>query len=183
MLLQRRSFEGPGKIKADKRIYQQLTHHQLYQHASTICTYVSTIDEVDTHAFVQELLTKQEKTLVVPKIEGGIINLYIIRSYDDLKKSTYGLLEPKNHAESIAVSAIDLFIVPGVAFGRDGTRIGMGKGYYDRLLSGVRAPCIGLCYGSQLFDSIPTSQNDKKVDIILTESKTYDLTNASLSSV
>ena len=67
---------------------------------------------------------------------------------------------------------IDLVIVPGVAFDRQHNRLGRGKGFYDRLLSTLSAPKIGICYSFQLKEHIPTEPFDKKMDLILTEKET-----------
>jgi len=154
-------------MHADKLLYQKLTHHQLFQHANVICTYLSTNDEADTHAMIRELFAKNEKKVVAPKIEGGTIVLYQITSYQDVTKGTLGILEPNSHCSRVPISAIDLFIVPGVAFGQDGTRIGMGKGYYDRLLKGITTPTIGLAYPFQIFDSVPTTDTDTRLSHII----------------
>jgi len=127
------------------------------------------IDEANTHEIIDDILVKKEKTLVVPKIEGGNIFLYLIHSYDDMEKSAFGILEPKNHCTRVDPSTVELFIVPGVAFGRDGTRIGMGKGYYDRLLKDIQVPTIGLAYHFQLFDSVPTTTMDRAIDTIISD--------------
>jgi 5-formyltetrahydrofolate cyclo-ligase len=163
----RRAFTGPKKSKSDKRMYQNVTHHQLFQNARTVCIYVSMIDEPDTKPIIDEMLTKSDKHVVIPKIEGGIINLYRINSYQDVEKGTLGILEPKKECERVDSANVDLFIVPGVAFGRDGTRIGMGKGYYDRLLYNITAPTVGLAYDFQMFDSVPTNENDKRIDLVI----------------
>lgn len=163
----RRQFEGHAKIKADKLLFQKITHHQLYQRAGSICTYVSMKDEADTRALIDNILNKKEKLLIIPKIEGGTICLYQIHSYDDMEKGVFGILEPKSNCIATDPSNVDLYIVPGVAFGRDGTRIGMGKGYYDRLLKNVHAPTIGLAYPFQLFDSVPTTIEDRNVDSVI----------------
>ena len=164
---QRHSFEGPAQEKQDRSVFQQITHHQLYQNAHTICIYVSMDDEVDTHVLIDEILFNGEKRLVVPKIEGGIINLYEIESYDDLEKGTIGILEPKKSCTKVALKEVDLCIVPGVAFGLDGSRIGMGKGYYDRLLKSAHVPTIGIAYSFQVFDFVPTTPDDYRLDLII----------------
>ncbi len=166
--LQRHAFTGPAKEKEDRLIFQHITHHQLYQKAATVCVYVSMSEEVDTHALIHEILTKGEKRLVVPKIEGGMINLYEIRAYNDLEKGTIGILEPKKSCNKVALTDVDLCIVPGVAFGRDGSRIGMGKGYYDRLLQTATVPTIGVAYSFQVFDFVPTTSDDYPLDALVT---------------
>jgi len=57
--------------------------------------------------------------------------------------------------------------VPGVAFGRDGSRIGMGKGYYDRLLKTAHVPTIGIAYAFQIFDFVPTTPDDYRLDMVI----------------
>ena len=71
---------------------------------------------------------------------------------------------------------LDLVIVPGVGFSRDGGRMGNGQGYYDRLLTNVRPDCVlvGLCYESQLFDDLIMGPHDVFMDKVVTERATYD---------
>jgi 5-formyltetrahydrofolate cyclo-ligase len=66
-------------------------------------------------------------------------------------------------------------MVPGVAFTRDGARMGNGQGYYDRLLDRVRpdAPLIALAYESQLFPELVVSAHDVFMDKVITEKAVY----------
>lgn len=169
MLALRRSFTGPRKAKADRIIFQHITHHHLVQQAKRLCIYVSTNDEPDTRDLIRELLLTKEKTVIVPKIIGGSIQLYTIRSMEDLEHGILGILEPKNTCRKASLDDIDLFLVPGVAFGRDGTRIGMGKGYYDRLLKTVSAPTLGIAYAFQIFDSVPAMPEDIRVTALISD--------------
>jgi 5-formyltetrahydrofolate cyclo-ligase len=70
---------------------------------------------------------------------------------------------------------MDLVIVPGVAFSRDGARMGNGQGYYDRLLGRVRPDCplIALCYECQLFDNLVVHTHDIYMDKVVTERAVY----------
>lgn len=176
------SFPKQEKNAADVRISQSLLSLRLYKNAKSICTYVSTADEVNTHQIIREALLAKG-SIIVPKIQGADLELYSIRSFEELTPGTYGILEPHIHRSHVPIQSIDLFIVPGIAFGRDGSRLGRGKGYFDRLLAHIQVPIIGLSYERQIHDTVPHSAKDKKVDIIVTETHIYDLKNPSLSSV
>jgi 5-formyltetrahydrofolate cyclo-ligase len=78
--------------------------------------------------------------------------------------------------KNIPTEQLDLVIVPGVGFSRDGGRMGNGQGYYDRLLEHVRADCplIGLCYECQLFDNLIVSPHDVFMDKVVTELAVYN---------
>jgi 5-formyltetrahydrofolate cyclo-ligase len=67
------------------------------------------------------------------------------------------------------VSKIDLLVVPGIAFDKKGYRLGYGKGYYDRLLSGKRTFSIGLAYSFQLLENLPHDRYDKRLNAIASE--------------
>lgn len=73
----------------------------------------------------------------------------------------------------------DLYIVPGLAFDRQGNRLGRGKGYYDRLLSGVTAPKIGLAFDVQLVAEVPHTLYDVPMDLVVTERGVYGTTKTS----
>jgi 5-formyltetrahydrofolate cyclo-ligase len=87
---------------------------------------------------------------------------------EPLTAGKFGIPEPRA-AGAIADDELDLIIVPGVAFARDGQRLGFGHGYYDRALAAApRALRIGLCHEFQLVDRLPPRPGDEAVDLILT---------------
>ncbi len=169
MRAKRKAFTGAQKEKADRNIYQKLTHLALFQKATCIETFVSMEDEPDTFPLIRMCLEKGDKILVVPKILHNDIYLQRITSLHDLEKGTMGIWEPKKHCEHKNAVDIDLFLVPGLAFGRDGTRIGFGRGYYDRLLKGIQKPTFGLAYAFQVFDSVPTTPDDVRVREVISD--------------
>lgn len=144
-----------------------------YQQAHTICTYTSLADEVDTTWIISDALEKNDRTIILPKVVGPIIDLYIIHAWSDLTPGVFGILEPKTTNERVTVERIDLFIVPGLIFDRQGNRIGYGKGYYDRLLMHATVPKIALAYDLQMIDTVPNEPTDIPVDLCITEKQIY----------
>ena len=94
--------------------------------------------------------------------------LKILPYTDEQKTGAYGIGEPVG-TEFIDISTIDLVIVPGVGFTADGYRLGRGKGYYDRLLSGAKTYKIGVCYTCQIEPGIveTVEPHDVKMDKML----------------
>jgi len=90
------------------------------------------------------------------------------------------MLEPKPELRhlpqhQVEVRTLDLIMVPGVAFTREGARMGHGKGYYDKLLQHARAdaPLVALAFECQLFPEIPVQAHDIFMDKIITERAVY----------
>ena len=87
---------------------------------------------------------------------------------EELKQGSLGIWEPDTQKEYL--NSIDLVIVPGVAFDRDKSRLGRGKGYYDRYFINKRIVKIGVCFDFQLLESIPIDSFDIKMDKVVTNS-------------
>ena len=90
----------------------------------------------------------------------------------------FGLLEPRPDAPEVAAHDIDLFMVPGLAFDRRGTRVGYGGGYYDELAAYVRAlpnathaQFVGYAFDFQLLDTCPTGEWDEPLDSVVTDER------------
>lgn len=64
-----------------------------------------------------------------------------------------------------------LILIPGLVFGANGDRLGRGKGFYDKYLSGYRGIKIGICFGMQVVEMLPTETHDIPLDYIVTEEK------------
>lgn len=140
--------------------------------SETICLYFSRPDEVDTTPLLARGLT-DNKRMVFPRMENEILILHEIHSIKDFVKGRYQILEPKKTTGIISPRSVDLFIVPGRIFDENCNRIGRGKGYYDRLLSGVSVPKIGLAYEFQIVAWLPHSSYDVPMTKVISEEKIY----------
>lgn len=153
-------------------IKERLFRHKEFQHAHTILFYVSYGSEVATHEMIQTCLATGKK-VVVPCTDAKHkrLSLSELRRWDDLGVGAYYIQEPKVECRyEVSIDAVDLIIVPGIAFDCAGHRIGHGMGYYDRLLSeNVKATKIGLAFELQLVEKIPAEHHDVSVDMIITE--------------
>jgi len=115
------------------------------------------------------------KRILMPKVsrEDYSIAFIPILSLDELEKVDEGFLEPSAEVEkAYDISRIDLFVVPGVAYDLSGTRLGLGKGCYDRALKDVdRDIVLAPAYEFQLLEDLPCYHHDLKVGWIATEDR------------
>jgi len=109
------------------------------------------------------------------------IELFPLRSMDELATGTWGILEPKlalrgREDRKVDARQLDLIVVPGLAFDRTGGRLGYGKGYYDRLLAEVRpdATLVAFAFECQLFATVPMHPHDVAMHKVITEKTVYE---------
>lgn len=113
------------------------------------------------------------KSFAYPRVTEGRLDLFRVESLYDLAPGAFGVREPAGDlARAVVPDALDLILVPGVAFTRAGARLGRGGGFYDRLLASLPAHAckIGVCFDSQLLPELPVEPHDHDVDFIATES-------------
>ena len=147
-------------------IIQKLKQLEDFKECRSILLYYSTPDEVDTHALISECIAKG-KTVYLPSTKEILITK--ITSTTSLKEHIENILEPE-HPDIELPSSVDIVLLPGLAFDRKGYRLGMGNGWYDRLLETlVIKTRIGLIFDDLLVESLPSEKHDKKIDCILTE--------------
>ena len=149
-----------------QKICCNLIETEMFQNAGCIALYYAMDDEVQTSGLIEEWY--KEKTIALPVISGNAIIFHKYMGKEKLSAGALNIPEPID-TEQIPSEKIDLFIVPGVAFDRECSRMGRGKGYYDRYLSGINKPAIGICFGFQLLDHIPTEVHDIKMNMVITE--------------
>ena len=162
----------PDKDKKSEAIFNALINDPVFQEAQVIALYNSTKDEVDTHKLI-EYLKEQGKTVCLPRVMSYDLIFFGINEKTRYQTSKFGITEPTNGLV-YAPEKIDLVIVPGIAFDKEGNRIGYGGGYYDRYLEWSKLPSIAICFQEQILDEpIPTEEYDMKVDIIQTDKERY----------
>jgi 5-formyltetrahydrofolate cyclo-ligase len=175
-LLWRKSLTPEEAHKKSAQIAAQLKSLPEYARAKSVLFYVSSKkNEVDTHALIVDALKKNVQVLVpVTDFDNRALLIAEIKTMDELVPARFGLLEPPSDSLRLA-SAKDagVIIVPGVAFDRQGRRVGFGGGYYDRLLSTATAPSVALSYEGQLIEEAPMDGHDIPVDIVVTERAVY----------
>ena len=156
--------------RVQEMIYERIVSRSLFQAAQHVACYVSIQNEVDTHRLIKYALSVG-KQVCVPVTQGrGVMDFQQIVSWGALKPTRFGLLEPEyDVARVIGPEDLDLVIVPGVAFDRQGHRLGFGGGYYDRYLERCNATRLGLAYGFQVIDEVPVEANDAHMDWLVTE--------------
>ena len=160
-----------------RRIVERLLHHPDVHRAKTVLLYASYGSEVHTDDLVKELI-KRGKAVAFPKITSvaGLMTLWRVKNLDALIPHQHGIRAPDvTRSQPIEPITVDCVIYPGIAFTKGLSRLGQGGGYYDRLSTKIADNCarIGVCFETQLVDSLPQAPHDAKVHWVVTEVTVY----------
>ena len=151
---------------ASRTLAQMLFAHPLYRHATAIYGYLSYNQEVRTDAILAQAL-RDGKRVAVPRVSGDTMKFLWIDDLSRVKPGFAGIPEPLGD-EPEADDPRALVLMPGLAFDREGRRVGYGGGFYDRFLAREPDhPTLALCYGFQMVDKIETEAFDLPVDTVL----------------
>ncbi len=166
----RNSLDKSSVLSMSADIFRQFLSIEKIQTSSRFMLYVDFRNEVATREIISDLLDlgKEVYLPVTLKYEKKLIPKRIF-SLDDLVFGAYGILEPRIDAPTIDNSLLDVVIVPGSVFDKNGYRTGYGGGYYDRFLESTDALKVGVCFDFQLVDDVFPEEHDKKMDFIITE--------------
>ena len=138
---------------------------------TTYFVYNSFSSEVETGDIIQKLW-ESDKKILIPRCNTDELTMkaVVYNPQEKLTPNIYGIAE--NESAVDFGEEIDVIVLPGIAFDITGTRIGFGKGYYDRFINSlVDTPVlVGLCFEEQLCkEKLPFDEHDKKVDYIITD--------------
>jgi 5-formyltetrahydrofolate cyclo-ligase len=138
----------------------------------SLMVYLNLKNEIETTRFIK-------LPIIIPFCSADEIIPFRLFSLDELETGTLGVLEPKaelknNRNRILSPELINVVIVPGIAFDVSGNRLGRGKGFYDRFIARLKisTTVIALCYECQIVESVPVTESDKPVNIIVTENRT-----------
>jgi len=161
------------RLQAGNRATAILRSQQTWNKAHTIIFYAPMPDEVDLTAMLNEALAAG-KTVALPGYvsEAATYRAFIIKDFaKDCVPGKFGILEPKPTCPSLALNALDLALVPGVAFDLSGRRLGRGQGFYDRLLALASGIKCGVSFDEQIVHEIPVEPHDAHMNCLLTPSR------------
>jgi 5-formyltetrahydrofolate cyclo-ligase len=148
-----------------QQLFNKIEQLPEFQSAHTILAFWSLPDEVETHDFLEKWAN--HKCILLPVIVGEELRIKQYEGRETLVKASYNISEPTGDFFT-KYDEIDVIIVPGVGFDKQGNRLGRGKGYYDRLLPQLSGIKIGVCFPCQLVDCIVPDRWDVQMDRIIT---------------
>ena len=171
MLACRRALSVEERASRSAVITEKLLSLDAVQKAWTVFAYAAMEDEVQTELLIASLLDRGKRVAIPLVIGKRSMEAALVPSMDALETGAYGILTVRaERREILPPQEIDCVIVPGVAFGLDGSRLGMGGGYYDAFLpKAERAVRVAAAFQCQISEDIPSFPYDCGVDWIVTE--------------
>jgi 5-formyltetrahydrofolate cyclo-ligase len=191
-------------LRLSREISARLLLLAPYREARTVLGYMHFGAEFVSEPWLQQVL-RDGKRLMLPKVNTATreLDVYHVEDVDaQLAPGAYGIREPQPErcTQLTRLEEIDFILLPGVAFGRDGARLGYGGGYYDKLLmkllaarpgeqttlarspvtahpdnaeSSTHRPALAAAaFAMQLVESLPQEATDRKVEWLVTEHET-----------
>lgn len=156
-----------------------------YRQAGAVLGYMNFGAEFASELWIQKVLAEGKK-LALPRVNHhtNLLDLYWVEDPEtQLAPGLWGIREPivERCTRLVALNEVEFALLPGVAFSRDGARLGYGKGFYDKLLKSqsnreeARRPAlISAAFTLQIVGQIPQDATDVKVEWIITEQDTID---------
>ncbi len=143
------------------------------ERADTVLLFYGVRKEPDTRTLISRLL-EQGKTVALPRcLPGRQMEARAVTDLEHLKLSAFSIPEPDDFCPVVEKEKIDLVLVPNLCCDRHGYRLGHGAGYYDRYLAGYAGVTVSLCPEDWLQESVPRSEMDVPVKLVLTEAKAW----------
>ncbi len=167
---QRRSLDLQTRAAAASAVCEQIVTSPHWPEAHRIALYMANDSEMDTTPLAA-LCRDAGKQLFLPVMQNDkTLRFAAWDAETPLLRNHYGIDEPPATAARRAAADLDIIVLPLVGWDRQGTRLGMGGGYYDRSLAGVSGPVLaGLAYSMQEIAFLPRDQWDVPLDIVVTE--------------
>lgn len=142
-----------------------------FKSAKRIALYRSAGGEVPCDGLAKALI-KKGKICCFPRIEGDDMVFCDCSELDEkfFVSGAFGIKEPVSSLAAVDPETIDIVVLPAVAYNEEGTRLGQGKGYYDRFYAGIKGPkpyLLGVCYDFQISSEIPVEEHDITADVII----------------
>lgn len=162
LIEKRRAMNSAEKKAADFDIFKQLK--PFADKASAVFIYASTPIEVDTRMLISYCTEKNIPT-ALPRSGDTELSFYYINTPDDLKPGRFNIDEPPDEKPAFS-DENTLCVVPALCADGEGYRLGYGRGYYDRFLSGFDGISVIICYSSFKME-VPTEPHDIKAKFTL----------------
>jgi 5-formyltetrahydrofolate cyclo-ligase len=172
---------APEKVREAGEVVSHLIRSRVLDAGmGTVCVYANTGKEIPTERLMEDLINNGVR-VAVPDWEawkqGSDLRVVTIENVSELVREDRVVPQPAiTDGRALPIDAFELFLVPGIAFDREGNRLGMGGGYFDRLLSHASstATFTGLAYDFQVVTHLPSEAHDISVHEVVTPGTIQD---------
>ena len=163
---QKRAMTPERIEEASRKLGELFRATELYRNAKTVYGYLPYNQEVRTVPMLEQALA-DGKRVAVPKVYGDEMKFIYLTDLTQVEDGYAGIPEPVADGP-VADDPTALVLMPGLAFDKEGHRIGYGGGFYDKFLAQEpNHPTIALCYDFQMLGQLPTEEFDIPVDCVL----------------
>ena len=161
-------------------IHAQLDELVARYGATTISCYLSSPMEPGTRTFINAAMARGIRVLLPVTRADGLLDWTVGEPDGAEFEGTLGISEPEGELLGpMAVDAADVLIIPAAAIGSDGTRLGWGRGYFDKTIGSMThcPPVYAVIFDAELVTSVPRELHDQPVTGVVTPTRTLDLTH------
>lgn len=168
----RDGISPPEQARLSARVRDRVLALEEVRSAGTVLVFYAFGSEVRTEGIIGAVVGRGGRVLL-PVVEGHRLRAAPYRPGDPLRPGSSGISEPPG-PDGIPAQEVDVVIAPGLAFDREGNRLGYGRGYFDRFLATVRpdAARIGVGFHVQLVDRVPHGPADQPLSLVVTDVET-----------
>uniref|UniRef100_K1PXR6 5-formyltetrahydrofolate cyclo-ligase n=1 Tax=Magallana gigas TaxID=29159 RepID=K1PXR6_MAGGI len=171
--------ECKARIAAIPKLIKESQSRRLTQmESNSFGIYLSRDDEVDTKVIIQTLL-KHRKEIFVPFYKGDTMKMVPLNSWQDYERmpeTAWKIKQPEDgetRLDALSLGGIEVLVCPGLAFGQNCSRLGRGKGYYDKYIETCKQKgsypfMVGLAFNEQVTKGdLALDENDQYLSVVL----------------
>mgnify|MGYP001604371512 FL=1 len=181
-LRERRQLLSPvQRESAAEGLTAQLEDLLAAHDATSISCFLSSTTEPGTWEFVQRAVERGIRVLLPITRADGLLDWAVADDSGEIAEGLFGLPEPTGEVLGpIAVNDVDLMIIPAAAVDLTGTRLGWGRGYFDKTIGSMEGcpPVYAVVYDSEVLDSLPREVHDQPVNGVVTPTRTITISPA-----
>jgi 5-formyltetrahydrofolate cyclo-ligase len=174
----REKLPAPERLRLSRAVVESLCELPVYRQAHTVLGYLNFGSELASELWLQRAFA-DGKRILLPRVNRASkhLDLYQVRDLQqDVAPGFLGIREPvaERCVKEDAPGTVDFILLPGVAFTREGVRLGYGGGYYDKLLAHMphQPTLVAGAFALQVIQEIPQEKTDRKVEWLVTEDGT-----------